>query len=302
MGIAVDDEAARPHQRADHGRPAARRAPADVDPGRRRGDGRRAGAGQESGLRFWMSDADKAIAAGRRGAPRDASSGSARRASRPAATPARATRCTAIQDALKTFDADRIVLFTHAGDDRATARTSTPTRSPSASARPVDRATVVVAAPSLTVSVPSRRQQRAAALAGANPLPVVVEVGEHGFAPAPLGDPPRPRLDLGRRVVAAAPARPVVEAHEPPGRGRLERLKRPLGMVADRQRHAARAQTRPSPRARTSSRGGTRSCASRQAAARASRPAARRRGGSSRAAATAPDRGGRRRSAAASGS
>jgi hypothetical protein len=70
---------------------------------------------QESGLRFWMSDADEAIARAREvsretveqlsqeGVPASGDTGE----SDPMA---------AIQDALQTFPADRIVLFAHGGD------------------------------------------------------------------------------------------------------------------------------------------------------------------------------------------
>jgi hypothetical protein len=71
----------------------------------------------ESALKFWMSDADEAIARaeqvrresleklGRAGVPASGDTGEA-------------DPYTAIEDALKTFDADRIVLFTHQGDSR----------------------------------------------------------------------------------------------------------------------------------------------------------------------------------------
>ena len=71
----------------------------------------------ESALKFWMSDADDAIARadevrqasvqrlGREGVPATGDTGEA-------------DPYTAIEDALKTFDADRIVLFTHGGEDQ----------------------------------------------------------------------------------------------------------------------------------------------------------------------------------------
>lgn len=71
----------------------------------------------ESGLKFWMSDADDAIA--RAEEVREASverlgeEGVSATGDTGEADP-----YTAIEDALKTFDADRIVLFTHAGEDR----------------------------------------------------------------------------------------------------------------------------------------------------------------------------------------
>jgi hypothetical protein len=72
---------------------------------------------QESGLRFWMSDADGAIAdadkvrretverLGEEGIPASGDTGES-------------DPMTAIQDALMTFEADRIVVFTHSGDDQ----------------------------------------------------------------------------------------------------------------------------------------------------------------------------------------
>jgi hypothetical protein len=72
---------------------------------------------QESGVRFWMSDADDAIARadavrretverlGSEGVPASGDTGES-------------DPLLAIQDALQTFPADRIVLFTHPGDDQ----------------------------------------------------------------------------------------------------------------------------------------------------------------------------------------
>lgn len=72
---------------------------------------------QESGIRFWMSDADEAIARaeevrrqtverlGQEGVPASGDTGES--------DPAQA-----IQDALQTFPAERIVLFTHGGEER----------------------------------------------------------------------------------------------------------------------------------------------------------------------------------------
>ena len=69
----------------------------------------------ESGFKFWMSDADEAIARaeevrrqsveqlGKEGVSATGDTGEA-------------DPYTAIEDALKTFDADRIVLFTHGGE------------------------------------------------------------------------------------------------------------------------------------------------------------------------------------------
>jgi hypothetical protein len=71
----------------------------------------------ESAMKFWMSDADEAIARaeevrqesverlGRDGVSASGDTGEA-------------DPYLAIEDALKTFDADRIVLFTHGGDDQ----------------------------------------------------------------------------------------------------------------------------------------------------------------------------------------
>jgi hypothetical protein len=71
----------------------------------------------DSAFKFWMSDADEAIARaeavrqesverlGQEGVSASGDTGEA-------------DPYTAIEDALKTFDADRIVLFTHGGDDQ----------------------------------------------------------------------------------------------------------------------------------------------------------------------------------------
>jgi hypothetical protein len=72
---------------------------------------------QETGLRFWMSDADEAIERaqavwrqtvdqlGAEGVPASGDTGES-------------DPLTAIQDALQTFPAERVVLFTHTGDDQ----------------------------------------------------------------------------------------------------------------------------------------------------------------------------------------
>jgi nucleotide-binding universal stress UspA family protein len=69
----------------------------------------------ESGLKFWMSDADEAIAraeeVGQASVERLGDEGVAATGDTGEADP-----YTAIEDALKTFDADRIVLFTHGGE------------------------------------------------------------------------------------------------------------------------------------------------------------------------------------------
>jgi hypothetical protein len=96
---------------------------------------------QESGLRFWMSDADEAIARadevrreavdklGEGGVPASGDTGE----SDPG---------TAIQDALMTFEADRIVLFTHRGDDTGYREDVDPKEIQDRFGLPVDRATV----------------------------------------------------------------------------------------------------------------------------------------------------------------
>jgi hypothetical protein len=73
---------------------------------------------QESGLRFWMSDADEAIARaeevgrqsvealGEQGVPASGDTGES-------------DPVQAIQDALQSFPADRIILFTRSGDERS---------------------------------------------------------------------------------------------------------------------------------------------------------------------------------------
>ncbi len=72
---------------------------------------------QESGIRFWMSDADEAIARaeevrsetveqlGQEGVPASGDTGES-------------DPLQAIQDALQSFPADRIVVFTHTGEDQ----------------------------------------------------------------------------------------------------------------------------------------------------------------------------------------
>jgi nucleotide-binding universal stress UspA family protein len=71
----------------------------------------------ESGLKFWMSDADDAIARAeqvRRDSVRELD-----KAGVPATgDTGESDPQTAIEDALKTFDADRIVVFTHKGEDQ----------------------------------------------------------------------------------------------------------------------------------------------------------------------------------------
>jgi hypothetical protein len=71
----------------------------------------------DSGFKFWMSDADDAIARAeavrRESVERLGKEGVSATGDTGEADP-----YLAIEDALKTFDADRIVLFTHAGDDQ----------------------------------------------------------------------------------------------------------------------------------------------------------------------------------------
>lgn len=72
---------------------------------------------QESGLRFWMSDADDAIARAeavrRETLDRLSSEGVPASGDTGEADPAQA-----IQDALQSFPADRVILFTHGEDDQ----------------------------------------------------------------------------------------------------------------------------------------------------------------------------------------
>jgi hypothetical protein len=71
----------------------------------------------DSGFKFWMSDADEAIARAeavrRESVERLGEEGVSATGDTGEADP-----YTAIEDALKTFDADRIVLFTHGGEDQ----------------------------------------------------------------------------------------------------------------------------------------------------------------------------------------
>jgi hypothetical protein len=71
---------------------------------------------QESGLKFWMSDSDEAIAEARQAAARTASSlddaGARVRTETGESEP-----LLALQDALATFPADRVVVFRGKGDE-----------------------------------------------------------------------------------------------------------------------------------------------------------------------------------------
>ena len=96
---------------------------------------------QEHGLRFWMSDADKAIAEadkvrretvdrlGQEGIPASGDTGES-------------DPMLAIQDALTTFDADRIVVFTHRQSDEGYREDLDPKEIGERFGRPVDLATV----------------------------------------------------------------------------------------------------------------------------------------------------------------
>ena len=96
---------------------------------------------QEHGLRFWMSDADKAIAEadqvrretvdrlGQEGIPASGDTGES-------------DPMLAIQDALTTFNADRIVVFTHPESDEGYREDLDPDEIAERFGKPVDRATV----------------------------------------------------------------------------------------------------------------------------------------------------------------
>jgi nucleotide-binding universal stress UspA family protein len=74
-------------------------------------------AGNDSGLRFWMSDADDAIADAK-----DAADEIEDRLTEDGvdvvAEPGESEPVVALQDALATFEADRIVIFTHPSGER----------------------------------------------------------------------------------------------------------------------------------------------------------------------------------------
>jgi hypothetical protein len=96
---------------------------------------------QESGLRFWMSDADDAIAHAdevRREAVDKLGEGGVSASG----DTGESDPNTAIQDALMTFEADRIVLFTHRGDDKGYREDIDPDEISDRFGLPVDRATV----------------------------------------------------------------------------------------------------------------------------------------------------------------
>ena len=72
---------------------------------------------QESGLRFWMSDADDAIARAERVRRRTVEQLGGEGVAASGDT-GESDPMIAIQDALQSFPADRIVLFTHRGDEQ----------------------------------------------------------------------------------------------------------------------------------------------------------------------------------------
>src|SRR3954452_16516988 len=74
-------------------------------------------ATHQSGLRFWMSDADEAIAKAQAVADETAER-LEEEGIDAVATPGESEPATAIQDALATFPAERIVVFAHPGGDR----------------------------------------------------------------------------------------------------------------------------------------------------------------------------------------
>jgi hypothetical protein len=71
----------------------------------------------ESAMKFWMSDADDAIARAER-VRRDSVERLGEAGVSATGDTGEADPYTAIEDALKTFEADRIVLFTHQGDSQ----------------------------------------------------------------------------------------------------------------------------------------------------------------------------------------
>ena len=71
----------------------------------------------ESGLRFWMSDADEAISKAD-AVRRETVQELGKQGVAAAGDTGEGDPHTAIEDALKTFDADRIVVFTRSGEDQ----------------------------------------------------------------------------------------------------------------------------------------------------------------------------------------
>jgi broad specificity phosphatase PhoE len=96
---------------------------------------------QESGFKFWLSDADDAIARAdqvrRESLEKLGEAGVAASGDTGESDPE-----TAIEDALKTFDADRIVLFTHRGSSRRYREDVDPDELVERFGRPVLHATV----------------------------------------------------------------------------------------------------------------------------------------------------------------
>ncbi len=72
---------------------------------------------QESGLRFWMSDSDEAIQHAEQAAAETASAVRAEGAASVRATTGESEPLLAMQDALATFPADRVLVFRRDGDD-----------------------------------------------------------------------------------------------------------------------------------------------------------------------------------------
>ena len=96
---------------------------------------------QESGLRFWMSDADGAIAQAEE-VRREAVDKLGEGGVSASGDTGESDPGTAIQDALMTFEADRIVLFTHSGDEKGYREDIDPEEIKDRFGLPVDRATV----------------------------------------------------------------------------------------------------------------------------------------------------------------
>ncbi|HLY49408.1 MAG TPA: hypothetical protein VKR21_09440 [Solirubrobacteraceae bacterium] len=72
---------------------------------------------QESGLRFWMSDADAAIERAQ-GVWRQTVDQLGAEGVRASGDTGESDPLIAVQDVLQTFPADRVILFTHAGEDQ----------------------------------------------------------------------------------------------------------------------------------------------------------------------------------------
>lgn len=96
---------------------------------------------QDSGIRFWMSDADEAIAKAKavrsETVERLDADGVAATGDTGESDPV-----TAIQDALQTFPADRIVLFIHGSDDQGYREDVDPAEIQERFGVPVDKATL----------------------------------------------------------------------------------------------------------------------------------------------------------------